>query len=96
MCTVITISRNYIFTQKYNSDDDDHKDKYALIQDAIDHAPVSQALSSQARQQESGSYSFGGLQHHFNNYFGGGGNGEEQREQSEQPDQGVHIQLARR
>ncbi|KAF3766784.1 regulator of light responsive genes and phosphorylate WC-1 [Cryphonectria parasitica EP155] len=79
---------NYIFGQKYNTDD--LKAKYHKFEEAIRHAPPAEELIDHS-EREAGEM-FGGLQRHFTRHFGRIW-GEEPQERHE--DHGAHIQMCR-
>ncbi|KUI63718.1 Phospholipase D2 [Cytospora mali] len=79
---------NYIFGQKYNTDDNT---KYQVLEAAVAHAPPARGLLEEG-QYEAGEV-FGGLQRHFSKHFGRMWGEEGAREREE--DHGLHIQLCR-
>lgn len=87
---------NYIFGQKYNTDDG--AAKYQKIENAIRHARPAPGLIEHG-EREAGEM-FGGLQRHFTKHFGhwGGESGREERSHDEGSgeDHGAHIQFCRR
>lgn len=89
----LTLCRNFIQGQKYNTDE--LSVKYPKLEHAVQHAPPASGLFEEG-QRETGEM-FGGLQRHFTRRFGHMWHGEEsQREEPrEEDDHGLHIQLCR-
>lgn len=89
----LTICRNYIQGQKYNTDE--LSAKYPKIEQGLQHAPPSSGLF-EGGQREAGEM-FGGLHRHFTKHFGHiwGEEGQGQRQQREEEGEGVHIQMCR-
>lgn len=86
----LTRPRNYIFGQKYNSDE--FASKYRKFESLIEHAPPAEGLVDQG-EREAGQM-FGGLHRHFSKHFGHVWSGEQ--EQRREENHGAHIQLCRR